>query len=103
MNSTRPTPEPIPAPLRRYWREFRIRWLPVIAFVLMGACTAGLWHEVILPRTAVGPHESPTPDAPAAAPEPDGSDDPAVCARQQDRPAVSYTTNLGVRSPRPQN
>lgn len=103
MNPPRPNAEPVPAPLRRYWREFRIRWLPWIAFVLVGLCAAGMWHEVVLPRTVVGPESDPGPDAPAFTPEPDGSDDPAVCIPRQTRHSVSYTTNQGVRPTRPQD
>ena len=100
MNSPRPTPEAIPAPLRRYWREFRIRWLPWIAFVLMGICAGGLWQEVIMPHTLVGTQAEPAPNDPATDPEPDGSDDPALCTQNQTRHSVSYTTNSGVRAPR---
>ena len=103
MNSARPTPESIPAPLRRYWREFRIQWLPLIVFVLVGACAGGLWQEVIMPHTVVGTEADPGPDDPASDAEPDGSDDPAACAQKQTGHSASYTTNLGVRTPRLQD
>jgi len=103
MNSPRPTPKAIPAPLRRYWREVRIRWLPLVVFVVMGVCAGGLWQEMIVPHTVVGTEADPAPDDPASDPESDGSDDPAVCTRNQTRHSASYTTNSTVRSPRPQN
>jgi hypothetical protein len=52
MSAKPPALHPIPAPLRRRWREFRILILPWIAFVLLAGMVALLWKDVIAPEIA---------------------------------------------------
>jgi hypothetical protein len=52
--------EPIPTPARRYWREFRIQYLPWIAFVVLAVTTGFLWESVIVPHHACPRDRSPT-------------------------------------------
>ena len=42
---------PIPVPLARRWREFRIRFLPALIFTGALATVALLWHHVIVAPT----------------------------------------------------
>ena len=66
---------PIAAPLRRRWREFRIRALPVIVFALLAVVVAALWQEVVfLRRGAID-----LPDLDVESIE-SGSPDETVCA-----------------------
>jgi hypothetical protein len=47
---------PVPTPLRRRWREFRIRVLPLIAFACLTVTAAVLWQDVVvLRREATSP------------------------------------------------
>ncbi len=48
------THKPIPVPLDRRWREFRIRYLPIVVFVAVSGVVAFLWQEHVTPTQAVG-------------------------------------------------
>jgi len=44
---------PISAPFERRWREFRIQYLPVLAFGIAVCGAAFFWREFALPRQAI--------------------------------------------------
>ena len=46
--------KPIPIPLWRRWREFRIRYLPVLVFVGIAALVGHLWQGHVAPTQASG-------------------------------------------------
>lgn len=46
--------KPIPIPLERRWREFRIRILPVLVFLVVAGVVALLWQQHVTPTQAVG-------------------------------------------------
>jgi hypothetical protein len=48
-----PKLRPIAAPFERRWREFRIQYLPVLAFGMVVFSAAFLWREFALPRQAI--------------------------------------------------
>jgi hypothetical protein len=50
MNAIPPALPRIPAPFRRWWREIRIRVMPVIVFGLLAAVAAVFWWEVVVPK-----------------------------------------------------
>ena len=49
---------PIPTPPAHRWREFRIRYLPVIVFAGVLIAASVVWNEKILPATMVGEVET---------------------------------------------
>jgi len=49
----------IPTPFGRRWREFKIQYLPLVAFGLSVLAAAVLWREFALPRQV---SETSTPD-----------------------------------------
>jgi hypothetical protein len=63
MKSSPPPREPIPAPWRRYWREFRIECLPWVAFAVFVLITGVLWENVIMPHAISEPSETPASDS----------------------------------------
>ena len=62
MSKPSPRREPIPTPARRYWREFRIQFLPWIAFAILVVLIAALWDSVIIPRDAAPADPAPITD-----------------------------------------
>lgn len=48
------TNQPVPVPLNRRWREFRIRYLPIVVFVAVAGVVALLWQDHVTPTQAVG-------------------------------------------------
>ncbi len=46
--------KPIPIPPARRWREFRIRYLPIVVFVAVAGTVALLWQEHVAPTQMVG-------------------------------------------------
>jgi multidrug resistance efflux pump len=44
----------VPVPLHRRWREFRIRYLPILVFAAMAGVVALLWQEHVTPTQVVG-------------------------------------------------
>src|SRR6476660_5708170 len=40
---------PIPTPMLQRWREFRIRVMPLLCFVVLAGASAFLWKEVAVP------------------------------------------------------
>jgi hypothetical protein len=88
--STSPRPrETIPTPARRYWREFRIQFLPWIAFAILVVVIAALWDSVIVPRDAV-------PSDPAPITDPGSGDDaPAPAAKDSALLGTNAVTGLG--------
>src|SRR5438105_1540486 len=60
---------PIPTPALQRWREFRIRVMPLLFFVVIAAATTYLWKEVAVPPM-VGVGYAETNIAAVAAPLP---------------------------------
>lgn len=54
---TGPLP-PIPIPWRRRWREFRMRWLPVVVFVALVGSVVIMWDLYVQPAAVLGEVES---------------------------------------------
>lgn len=50
MNGPPPELPPISAPVRRRWREFRIRVLPWIVFAGLATLAGFLWEDALLPK-----------------------------------------------------
>lgn len=46
--------QPVPIPLSRRWREFRIRFLPVVVFFIGIGCVALLWRSYVVPTRVTG-------------------------------------------------
>lgn len=51
-------PTPIPIPLKQHWREFRVRYLPVLMFLLLLGGIAMLWSSYVQPSSIIGEVES---------------------------------------------
>ncbi len=49
---------PIPAPVRRRWREVRVQILPGIAFTCIVTLVLVLWHDYVLPEYPADPVET---------------------------------------------
>ena len=49
-----PNLRPIATPFHRRWREFKIQYLPFVAFGLSVLAAAVLWREFALPRQVSG-------------------------------------------------
>ncbi len=49
---------PIAAPVRRRWREVRVRILPGIAFACVAGLVLVLWHDYILPEYPANPAQT---------------------------------------------
>lgn len=45
---------PVPTPPGKRWREFRVQWLPVLAFLAAAGVAAQLWRSSLAPATVVG-------------------------------------------------
>lgn len=43
-----PPSKPIPTPIRVRWRDFRVRFLPLLVFLLSMAAAATLWNRIHL-------------------------------------------------------
>jgi hypothetical protein len=88
MNSKPPALPPVPTPLPRLWREFRILVLPWLAFVALALLVALLWRDVVSsPSVGVPVLEAPTRQA---------QEGWAIQAARGERPvhrAVSSLTN----------
>ena len=89
MNSTPSSLPPVPAPLRRRWREFRIEVLPWVAFAMLAGVVGFLWEDIILPH----PVAIVQPDPPPADPMPDSAENGTACAIGQVHPALLTLTN----------
>ena len=48
---------PISTPFNRRWREFKIQYLPFVAFGLSVLAALALWREIALPREVSGTHK----------------------------------------------
>jgi hypothetical protein len=95
MNSTPPTLQPIRAPWRRRWREFRLQILPAIAFVLLAATTAILWQDLVIPHSPAAGTEPGI-----AGPKPDAGDKDPECPPNTVHDSAQLLTNtLGESYP----
>ncbi len=63
-----PTPTLIPTPWSQHWREFRIRFLPLIVVAAAALATIILWQGFIFPASLVGRAEA--VQCPVASPKP---------------------------------
>jgi multidrug resistance efflux pump len=63
-----PTPTIIPTPWSQHWREFRIRFVPLIVVAAAAIATITLWQGYIFPASLVGRAEA--VQCPVASPKP---------------------------------
>lgn len=50
--------KPIPIPLRQRWREFRVAYLPGLAFLVLIALIGWMWKNYVQPSTIIGEVET---------------------------------------------
>src|SRR2546423_15630791 len=89
---------PIPTPMLQRWREFRIRVMPLLFFLILAVATAVLWKEVAVPPM-VGVGFAETNIAAVASPLP-GIVSQMTVKRFQQVKAGGAVCQLGLKDPK---